>query len=116
MAPAEAPRIEPQVNNSAAVLIVDDDPAARESLTANLNGAGYRLVHAASGDEALSLARKIHPDAITLDVMMPKQLAPLQPHVFDQHTHSAHDLADPLSQNTCGLGSSFVLRRNQQNG
>jgi len=30
------------------------------------------LVHAASGDEALSLARKIHPDAITLDVMMPK--------------------------------------------
>jgi CheY-like chemotaxis protein len=25
-----------------------------------------------SGDEALSLARKIHPDAITLDVMMPK--------------------------------------------
>jgi DNA-binding response OmpR family regulator len=40
--------------------------------TANLKGAGYRSVHAASGDEALSLARKIHPDAITLDVMMPK--------------------------------------------
>ena len=68
----EAPRIEPQVSNSATVLIVDDDPAARELLAANLKGAGYRLVHAASGDEALSLARKIHPDAITLDVMMPK--------------------------------------------
>jgi response regulator RpfG family c-di-GMP phosphodiesterase len=65
IAPAEAPRIEPQVNNSATVLIVDDDPAARELLAANLKGAGYRLVHAASGDEA-------HPDAITLDVMMPK--------------------------------------------
>ena len=72
IAPVEAPRIEPQVSNSATVLIVDDDPAARELLTANLKGAGYRLVHAASGDEALSLARKIHPDAITLDVMMPK--------------------------------------------
>ena len=72
IAPAEAPRIEPQVSNSATVLIVDDDPAARELLAANLKGAGYRLVHAASGDEALSLARKIHPDAITLDVMMPK--------------------------------------------
>ena len=72
IAPAEAPRIEPQVNNSATVLIVDDDPAARELLTANLKGAGYWSVHAASGDEALSLARKIHPDAITLDVMMPK--------------------------------------------
>ena len=68
----EVPRIEPQVSNSATVLIVDDDPAARELLAANLKGAGYRLVHAASGDEALSLARKIHPDAITLDVMMPK--------------------------------------------
>ena len=72
IAPVEAPRIEPQVSNSATVLIVDDDPAARELLAANLKGAGYRLVHAASGDEALSLARKIHPDAITLDVMMPK--------------------------------------------
>ena len=72
IAPVEAPRIEPQVSNSATVLIVDDDPAARELLAANLKGAGYRLIHAASGDEALSLARKIHPDAITLDVMMPK--------------------------------------------
>jgi signal transduction histidine kinase/CheY-like chemotaxis protein len=71
IAPVEAPRIEPQVSNSATVLIVDDDPAARELLAANLKGTGYRLVHAASG-EALSLARKIHPDAITLDVMMPK--------------------------------------------
>jgi DNA-binding response OmpR family regulator len=44
----------------------------RELLTANLKGAGYRLIHAASGDEALSLARTIRPDAITLDVMMPK--------------------------------------------
>jgi CheY-like chemotaxis protein len=72
IAPAEAPPIEPLVNDSATVLIVDDDPAARELLAANLKGAGYRLVNAASGDEALSLARKVHPDAITLDVMMPK--------------------------------------------
>jgi len=54
------------------VLIVDDDPAARDILAANLKGAGYRLVHATSGDEALSLARAMRPDAITLDVMMPK--------------------------------------------
>jgi signal transduction histidine kinase/DNA-binding response OmpR family regulator len=72
IAPAEAPRIEPLVDDSATVLIVDDDPAARELLAANLKSAGYRLVNAASGDEALNLARKVHPDAITLDVMMPK--------------------------------------------
>ena len=39
---------------------------------ASLKGAGYRFVHAASGVEALNLARTIRPDAITLDVMMPK--------------------------------------------
>jgi signal transduction histidine kinase/CheY-like chemotaxis protein len=73
IAPAEAPRIVAEVsNNGPTVLIVDDDPAARELLAANLKGAGYRLVHAASGEEALNLARKLRPDAITLDVMMPK--------------------------------------------
>ena len=44
----------------------------RELLSASLKSAGYRLVHAASGDEALALARTVRPDAITLDVMMPK--------------------------------------------
>ncbi len=54
------------------VLVVDDDPTARDLLTTNLKSSGYRLVHAASGEEALNLARTIRPDAITLDVMMPK--------------------------------------------
>jgi CheY-like chemotaxis protein len=70
--PADAPRITAEVNGVATVLIVDDDPAARELLTASLKGTGYRLVHAGSGAEALALARTIRPDAITLDVMMPK--------------------------------------------
>jgi GAF domain-containing protein/DNA-binding response OmpR family regulator/HAMP domain-containing protein len=70
--PVEAPRIAADPNGSATVLIVDDDPAARELLTAALKGAGYRLVHATGGAEALAMARTIRPDAITLDVMMPK--------------------------------------------
>ena len=70
--PADAPHIAADANDGATVLIVDDDPAARELLVASLKGAGYRLVHAASGAEALNLARTIRPDAITLDVMMPK--------------------------------------------
>ena len=41
-------------------------------MTTNLKSSGYQLVHAASGEEALNLARTIRPDAITLDVMMPK--------------------------------------------
>jgi signal transduction histidine kinase/DNA-binding response OmpR family regulator/HAMP domain-containing protein len=78
--PAEAaPVIQSDVSNiesgssvAPTVLVVDDDPAARDLLTANLKGSGYRLLHAANGDEALNLARVARPDAITLDVMMPK--------------------------------------------
>jgi signal transduction histidine kinase/CheY-like chemotaxis protein len=54
------------------VLVVDDDPAARDLLTTNLRREGYRVVHARGGEEALDLARKLRPDAITLDVLMPK--------------------------------------------
>jgi CheY-like chemotaxis protein len=54
------------------VLVVDDDPAARDLLTTNLRREGYHTVQARGGDEALELARKLHPDAITLDVLMPK--------------------------------------------
>jgi signal transduction histidine kinase len=54
------------------VLVVDDDPAARDLLTSNLRREGYHAVQARGGDEALELARKLRPDAITLDVLMPK--------------------------------------------
>lgn len=59
--------------NAVTVLVVDDDPAARDLLTTNLGREGYRTVQARSGDEALELARKLRPDAITLDVLMPKK-------------------------------------------
>jgi signal transduction histidine kinase/DNA-binding response OmpR family regulator len=61
-----------EVDDVTTVLVVDDDPAARDLLAATLKGTGYRLVHAGSGEEALNLARMVRPDAITLDVMMPK--------------------------------------------
>ena len=70
--PTDAPPISDELDNATTVLVVDDDPAARDLLTANLKGAGYRLVHAADGEQALKLARTIRPDAITLDVVMPK--------------------------------------------
>jgi signal transduction histidine kinase/DNA-binding response OmpR family regulator/HAMP domain-containing protein len=54
------------------VLIVDDDPASRDLLSTSLKREGYHTVQASGGDEALKLARKLRPDAITLDVLMPK--------------------------------------------
>jgi signal transduction histidine kinase/DNA-binding response OmpR family regulator/HAMP domain-containing protein len=69
---ADVPHPSDEVHDAPTVLVVDDDPAARDLLTANLKSAGYRLVQATNGEEALSLARTIRPDAITLDVIMPK--------------------------------------------
>lgn len=62
----------PAKDRSITVLIVDDDPASRDLLSTSLKREGYRTVQANGGDEALQLARKFKPDAITLDVLMPK--------------------------------------------
>jgi PAS domain S-box-containing protein len=54
------------------VLVVDDDNAAHDILATILGRQGYRLLHARNSQEALALAREHRPDAITLDVMMPR--------------------------------------------
>ena len=53
------------------VLIVDDDPSARETLIAMLEGEEYQLELAKDGFEALQMIDHIQPDLILLDVMMP---------------------------------------------
>lgn len=53
------------------VLIIDDEPIARESLEALLLGENYELHFAANGADGLQKAKALHPDAILLDVMMP---------------------------------------------
>jgi CheY-like chemotaxis protein len=53
------------------VLVVDDEPSAREIIGGHLAHAGYRLFFASTGVEALKVAVEHEPDAITLDVVMP---------------------------------------------
>ena len=53
------------------VLAIDDDPTVHELLRRTLAAHGFRVESAFSGEEGLRLARKLHPQAITLDVMMP---------------------------------------------
>jgi signal transduction histidine kinase/CheY-like chemotaxis protein len=53
------------------VLVVDDDRATREMISRGLVKEGFRVVLAASGEEAIRLAREKRPDAISLDVLMP---------------------------------------------
>ena len=54
-----------------AILVVDDDPAARDLMQRYLDKEGLRVVTAANGPEGLRLARQLRPCAITLDVLMP---------------------------------------------
>ena len=54
------------------VLIVDDDPVARDVMSRLLAKEGFKTVTAASGIEGLQLARKLRPSVITLDVIMPE--------------------------------------------
>jgi PAS domain S-box-containing protein len=53
------------------VLVIDDDPTVRDMLRRTLAKEGFRIQYAAGGKEGLELARRLKPDAITLDVMMP---------------------------------------------
>ena len=53
------------------VLVIDDDPAARDLMHRFLTKEGFRPATAAGGEEGLRLARTLRPVAITLDVMMP---------------------------------------------
>lgn len=56
------------------ILVVDDHAPSRELLVANLrrNARNFRLLGAASGEEALEITRKQKPDLIIMDVLMPK--------------------------------------------
>ncbi len=53
------------------VLVVDDDPSARDLLKRFLNKEGFHVECAANGPEAINAAKNLRPKAITLDVMMP---------------------------------------------
>jgi len=55
------------------VLVADDDPLAREIIGVCLRHAGYDVAHAADGEQALASALALRPQAITLDVLMPKR-------------------------------------------
>ncbi len=54
------------------VLIVDDEPANREWLKRILEPAGFGVIQASGGKEAIELAKSRKPDLVLLDLMMPE--------------------------------------------
>jgi CheY-like chemotaxis protein len=53
------------------VLLCDDEQVLRQLVRATLDNGEYSIVEAADGDESLELARRVQPDLIVLDMMMP---------------------------------------------
>src|SRR6185295_3995896 len=72
-APAESPQsleTAPGSHFAGTVVVIDDDPAARDLLHRHLSREGFEVLAAASGDEGLRLVREMQPAFVTLDVMM----------------------------------------------
>ena len=53
------------------ILVVDDDPAIRRGLVAELAAAGYETLEAADGDEGARLAEEKEPELVLTDLAMP---------------------------------------------
>jgi signal transduction histidine kinase/CheY-like chemotaxis protein len=53
------------------ILVIDDDSAVRDLMSRFLGKLGFHVVAAATGEEGLRLAKRVHPLIITLDVVMP---------------------------------------------
>ncbi|HET7653267.1 MAG TPA: response regulator [Acidimicrobiales bacterium] len=53
------------------VLVVDDEAEIRELCRVNLEFEGFDVVEAKNGSEAIELARRVRPDLVFLDLMMP---------------------------------------------
>ena len=54
------------------VLVVDDEPEIREFVAEVLREAGFRILAAGTGEEAVALAQAHRPALVLLDVMMPE--------------------------------------------
>ncbi len=68
---SEGPQVtEPE--HAPVVLVVDDDPNARELLGRHLQRSGYAVRMATNGEDAMQLTRTLQPDVVMLDVLMPR--------------------------------------------
>jgi twitching motility two-component system response regulator PilH len=55
----------------ATVLVVDDSPTETRIYANTLSQAGYRVESAADGEQGVEMARRLKPDVIIMDVIMP---------------------------------------------
>jgi signal transduction histidine kinase/DNA-binding response OmpR family regulator len=70
-APAQLPMQAAAAGKAGTVLVIDDEPTVHDLLNRAVSKYGFHIESAFSGEEGLRMARKVHPQAITLDAIMP---------------------------------------------
>jgi CheY-like chemotaxis protein len=93
-----------QIRDQNAVLLIEDDLDVALGASLRLRSAGYQTLIAHDGHEGVSVARSKHPDAIVLDVRMPRMNG-LKALKTLQHDQSTRDI--PIVM----LSASLVDRR-----
>ena len=73
------------------ILLIDDEEDIREVTATSLETvAGWRVTAATSGREGVEMARRVLPDAILMDVMMPEQDGPTTLRLLRSDESTAH--------------------------
>jgi two-component system chemotaxis response regulator CheY len=111
------------MNSTPRVLVVDDEPTIRELIADALSEFGYAVEVAANGAEALEAMQHALPNAVVLDLMMPRvngmgfvELMRLIPEfasvpvLLVTAAYGAHDMAERLGAKAC-LTKPFELDR-----
>ena len=68
----------PPANPARKILVVDDNPVVVKSVALKLAAAGYQVVAALDGAEAVAAVRKEAPDLILLDINFPPDVTSVQ--------------------------------------
>jgi DNA-binding response OmpR family regulator len=62
---------QPETMELPLALVVEDDPASSQRMTAEIQGVGLRVAHAADGEEAVRKAMEILPDLVVMETVLP---------------------------------------------
>lgn len=87
--------LHPDLQRTHTILVVDDDPKAVELIATFLAPPSYAVIRAYGGREAITLAQRLHPDLILLDLMMPEM--------------SGFDVVETLRQDPATVGIPIVV-------
>jgi DNA-binding NtrC family response regulator len=71
------------------ILVVDDDPAIRQTVQIALSNTGYEVLQARDGEEATRLCHEAAPDLVITDIHMPRKSGLLLIQDLQEHSSSS---------------------------